>query len=614
MKKITILQKTNVVFKPTNVANIWKAVLTLILLIGLTIGSVSAQTMYTMTINATPGGWVSPSATLSQPAGAQVNLVATANTGYTFLKWTGDVTGTSASIYVTQAAKNMVITAVFAYNLTVAISPSGAGTVTGGGYYAGGATATLTATPAAGYTFSGYTGDLTSSSNPSPVTMSTDKSVTANFITTPSLWQITSPGNYSSIFYNVTNGKVGIGKTNPSVPLDVNGAINASGNISAGSFTTAGTINATGAITANKFVGDGTSLTGMPWTLNGSDISYTGNLAIPKDKWLTLGDVNASGKLGFAWSETYKMALTDFKYNLYYRGASGTPLVLQSNGSAAIGIDVNYTTPNYDHANGYKLFVNGTINSNSDITSGNGTINTMLSYSSSSTGGVVGTKSNHPLFICTNSTTQMTIDGSGKVGIGTNTPGAKLDILTDHTSQIPIRITHNNYNDWVLQKRRTDNTQLFGIKEENSDGSMGFATAGVTRMVIDRLGHVGIGTPTPQTALHVNGDLRVDGTIFHRGILKSQEINVEVPNGTWKDYVFAPSYRLKSLREVEQFIQSNGHLPEIPSAKEVEQNGISVGDMQAKLLQKVEELTLYVIEQDKMIKAQAKEIEALKKK
>jgi len=95
--------------------------------------------------------------------------------------------------------------------------------------------------------------------------------------------------------------------------------------------------------------------------------------------------------------------------------------------------------------------------------------------------------------------------GTPRVGIGTTSPGAKLDITTDHTSQIPIRVTHNNYNDWLIQKRRSDDTQKLGIKEVNSNGGMGFATADAVRMVIDSSGNVGIGTTSPVRQLELRG-------------------------------------------------------------------------------------------------------------
>jgi hypothetical protein len=102
-------------------------------------------------------------------------------------------------------------------------------------------------------------------------------------------------------------------------------------------------------------------------------------------------------------------------------------------------------------------------------------------------------------------TERMRITNTGLVGIGTTSPGAKLDITTDHTSQIPIRVTHNNYNDWLIQKRRSDDTQKLGIKEVNSNGGMGFATADTVRMVIDSSGNVGIGTTSPGRQLELRG-------------------------------------------------------------------------------------------------------------
>ena len=69
----------------------------------------------------------------------------------------------------------------------------------------------------------------------------------------------------------------------------------------------------------------------------------------------------------------------------------------------------------------------------------------------------------------------------------------------------------------------------------------------------------------------------------------------------WPDYVFGEEYKLMSLGETEQYIKENGHLPGVPSAQEVEDEGLSLGEMNARLMQKVEELTLHVIELQKQI-------------
>jgi hypothetical protein len=110
-------------------------------------------------------------------------------------------------------------------------------------------------------------------------------------------------------------------------------------------------------------------------------------------------------------------------------------------------------------------------------------------------------------------------------------------------------------------------------------------------------GKVGIGTTT--TGIH---KLAVEGSIGAR------EIKVEA-NG-WSDFVFYDNYKLPTIQEVEKHIKEKGHLIDIPSAKEVEKNGIFLGEMNSKLLQKIEELTLYTIAQEKKIK----ELESLNTK
>ena len=111
-------------------------------------------------------------------------------------------------------------------------------------------------------------------------------------------------------------------------------------------------------------------------------------------------------------------------------------------------------------------------------------------------------------------------------------------------------------------------------------------------------GSVGIGTAAPQERLSVNGKVR------------AKEVKVEAIN--WPDYVFSKDYKKPSLSELEQFISANARLPEIPSAKQVEKEGIELGAIQAALLKKIEELTLYIIEQDKQLQDSKKEIERIK--
>lgn len=109
----------------------------------------------------------------------------------------------------------------------------------------------------------------------------------------------------------------------------------------------------------------------------------------------------------------------------------------------------------------------------------------------------------------------------------------------------------------------------------------------VDRFVVTRTGEMGIGTTSPSNKLEVNGTIR------------SKEVVVEATN--WPDYVFEEDYDLPTLSEIEAFIKANKHLPEVPSAKEMEANGISLGEMNMLLLKKIEELTLITIQQQKQI-------------
>ncbi|NUM51687.1 MAG: hypothetical protein HUU48_11290 [Flavobacteriales bacterium] len=89
--------------------------------------------------------------------------------------------------------------------------------------------------------------------------------------------------------------------------------------------------------------------------------------------------------------------------------------------------------------------------------------------------------------------------------------------------------------------------------------------------------------------------LVIDGN----GIVHFREGKVNIP--AFPDYVFSTSYKLKTITKVETYILQHGHLPNMPNANEVKENGIGIGELQVKLLEKIEELTLYIIQQQKEI-------------
>ena len=131
----------------------------------------------------------------------------------------------------------------------------------------------------------------------------------------------------------------------------------------------------------------------------------------------------------------------------------------------------------------------------------------------------------------------------------------------------------------------------------NAYEDLGLKTAvGIPQLLVKTNGSVGIGTA--ETGNH---KLAVEGSIGAR------EVKVQATG--WSDFVFESDYQLPTLEEVNSFIQKNGHLKDIPSAAEVKENGVLLGEMNAKLLQKIEELTLYIIDQNEKIKKQQLEMQ-----
>jgi hypothetical protein len=189
-------------------------------------------------------------------------------------------------------------------------------------------------------------------------------------------------------------------------------------------------------------------------------------------------------------------------------------------------------------------------------------------------------------------TTKFLMDNDGNVGIGVSNPLAKLSV----DGYVKVEGT-----DGRLMLQNPSATGSIYLRNGGSTNARKFEImyAGTTKFLMDNNGNVGIGTTNPG-----NFKLAVEGTIGAR--------EVKVTLDSWSDFVFDGNYKLRELEEVESFIHDNNRLPDIPSETEVIENGINLGEMDAKLLQKIEELTLYMIEMNKRMNSLESENSALK--
>lgn len=191
----------------------------------------------------------------------------------------------------------------------------------------------------------------------------------------------------------------------------------------------------------------------------------------------------------------------------------------------------------------------------------------------------------------------------GYLGIGTKNPNAPLHVVeTIWNNNITAIIegedpivhfkSMNGPEKGFIQQLGDD--MKIGTLANNNPGRFIVRTNGVDRLWIDSVGYVTIGGKIGPT---VSGPYK----LAVRGKVAATDFNV-VAVGSWPDYVFADDYKLRSLEETEAFIKVNKHLPNIPAAAVVEKEGIALGDMQKRMMEKIEELTLYLIDAKKEIK------------
>ncbi|GGD44012.1 hypothetical protein GCM10011514_04910 [Emticicia aquatilis] len=348
---------------------------------------------------------------------------------------------------------------------------------------------------------------------------------------------------------NTNTGNVGIGLSNPSFKLEVNG--DAKFSAPALSYNSLLGDYFGGSMTINNSTGDAAYT-----KLDGNKIqSFARNLLNSSPSKLVLNPFGGNVGIGTNFTPEYKLHLYSTGEQLIKVDGTNSLMIFNDRiSNAQYGFLRAWTNNPFNPAGYYGLEIG--------------------------VPPIVGGDPAKRLMFSTNYALRMVIMDDGKVGINNSTPAYNLDITGNAAIRGTSYFNHFNYG-------ANQDTYIRGGKNGSN----------VIISDVEAGGKVGIGRYPTLYKLEVNGTMKANEVIVETG---------------WADYVFDEKFRLKPLSEVARFINENKHLPDVPSAEEIQKNGVKLAELTTKMMQKIEELTLYVIEQNTEIEQLKKQVKTLK--
>ena len=413
----------------------------------------------------------------------------------------------------------------------------------------------------------------------------------APFVPDP-LWYMDGSSN----IYNLNNANVGIGNTNPQTKLDLTGDLR----LRSVALNLPGGLNNDVDITSIKssvYMFSGGALGGCQIT------GFTGGV---------------DGRIITIFNNSTTAAIQLYDESNTTNPSAAANKILTGTGNSAIIYQNGSVTLRYDGAKQRWTVTGSNYTDGLGMGGSGGSGWGLAGNTGTNASNFIGTTDSKPFTIKTNNVAAVNVGTNGNVGIGTSSIGSGKLYISGSDEGVLLYGANGGFYGEVRNN--------VGDLSLEADANLVIKSAYGSPLInrpfkniilnpepitnLSSAGNVGIGNSTPANKLSVNGNADFSGNVgigttnptyklSVNGNIRAKEIVVE---SGWADYVFDENYKLPSLESVEYHIKQNKHLPGIPSADNILKEGLSIGAIQAKMMEKIEELTLYIIEMKKEIK------------